>query len=155
MVAVFGAGAKFHEISQPQEAKLVSCSEANGYPVGRWDISGAATHGPQEGRALAPFVYFSNSSGGTVQTDDPIRSTRTVVTTDTVGSFEVSPPLGRQMINQTVTITVKAPPYAATFKGPVSEDGCTIAGNWEDSEKHRGVMTFFWAQPSRYWVRPN
>jgi hypothetical protein len=132
----FGLGVKLG----PVQTNLVPCSQATGYPIGEWIVSGAITQGPEA--ALTPNVLFRTPLTGVVQTGEQGAE---------VASFQIDRPL---KANQDVVYEARdTSGYRSTLRAIVSTDGCFIRGDWDDSKNHRGTLTMFWVQPHQYWVR--
>jgi hypothetical protein len=124
----------------PQKSDLVQCSKAADYPRGKWLISGEITAGDRD--ALAYNLRFTSTTKGTYETNEKGAK---------VGAFSLDDALDP---NHRVIVTITdSTGYKATVDALVSDSGCSFEGEFDDSNHHKGRMTFFWFEPQHFWVR--
>jgi hypothetical protein len=133
---------------------LVPCSEAEGYPRGKWLSSGEVNSGPgttdskgkQHKIATDPTILFDTPTFGHWVTNETMDDRRT---------FQLSDALkpGKDV---RITFTAKGdhgqPNYISNFNPTVSPCGCFMNGHFQDSLGHQGEATYFWRGRDRYWV---
>jgi hypothetical protein len=128
----------------PTNSDLVACSQASGYPMGDWIISGTFTRGIPV--RLAPSLRFDTKTSGTVQTDE-----KTFVYDFTLDTELV--PNGRVNYTLIDPTARSGGTYSSRLRGTVSPDGCYITGDWSDTSDRGGTEIMFWRGRNSYWVR--
>jgi hypothetical protein len=139
----FGLGVKLSPLlgpANPPRQGLVPCFKAAEYPLGDWLVSGDIVLGPKT--MLAPRIIAVTPTAGTVLTNEK---------NGVAGKFTFDRvPAPNQRIHYQVTDETK---YEANMDGLVSDSGCSIEGQWSDTNQHSGNMTLFWFKPKEFWVK--
>ena len=122
----------------------VPCNRASGYPRGRWLVSGyvmRAVPPHSTNVALAWEVNLKSDNAGLVATNE---KGALLAKTDITGAFRPN--------GSVIFTTTDSTGYQSTFHGTISENGCFIEGDFDDTNTHVGHEILFWDARDRYRV---
>jgi hypothetical protein len=143
---IFSAGMWWQNQSvAPPASDLVRCDQADGYPLGLWLVSGNAYNNEKPPRpiVLASSVRFTSKTTGTLVAADEIERVD--------GVFRLNrEPSSRESLDY---VFEAKNGYVSRWRPTVSEDGCSMTGDFDDTDKNAGTFTMIWRGRENFYVK--